>query len=97
MSTETPEIEEQTLLEVVDDLAEFVAHTAKKHSLKADTVAGILSLWLNYDVTVKQMEMSGYQAPQGAKRLTPEEKAEILRRVAEETEAASKETTTNGE
>ena len=77
--TETPQ--EATLQETVDQLSADVASIAKKNSLKPDTVVAILNIWLNYDVTLRQMEMAA-APPMGAAPLSPDQIRERLEEAA---------------
>lgn len=62
MSTETPTLENDkplTLSKAVEDTVVFVAHLAKKYSMKQETVYNILQLELQLFHMAEQQKMMG--------------------------------------
>lgn len=72
-----------TLGEQLENATALISRLGKQYSIKHDVVYSIFATLLNYDITLKQMEMSGFR-PEGAKIISPEElKARMEKATAE--------------
>lgn len=64
--------EETTIAAQLQNAVALISSLGKRYSVKHDVIMNVFSILLNYDVTIKQMEMGGYR-PEGARVIPPEE------------------------